>query len=66
MGRKKVNIPDTFLSNGKVLSVALEISEGFNNFFTNIGSDLAKITIFRLFVIGNRKKLCFRKYDPDP
>ena len=37
MGRKKVNIPDTFLSNGKVLSVALEISEGFNNFFTNIG-----------------------------
>ena len=41
-GRKTVNIPDTFVSNGKVLSGAVEISEGFNNFFANIGPDLAK------------------------
>ena len=37
-----VDIPDTFVSNGKVLSGAVEISEGFNNFFANIGPDLAK------------------------
>ena len=41
-GHKTVNIPDTFVSNGKVLSGAVEISEGFNNFFAKIGSDLAK------------------------
>ena len=33
-GRKTINIPaDVFVSNGKVLSGAIEISEGFNNFF---------------------------------
>ena len=33
-GRKTINIPaDVFVSNGKVLSGAVEISEGFNNFF---------------------------------
>ena len=41
-GRKTVNIPDVFVSNGRVLSGAVEISEGFNNFFANIGPDLAK------------------------
>ena len=41
-GRKTINIPDAFLSNGKVLSGAVEISGGFNNFFTSIGPDLAK------------------------
>ena len=30
------------MSNGKVLSGAVEISEGFNKFFANIGPDLAK------------------------
>ena len=32
-GRKSINIPDTFLNNGVVLSGTAEISEGFNTFF---------------------------------
>ena len=40
--KKTINIPDAFVSNGKVLSGAVEISEGFINFFANIGPDLAK------------------------
>ena len=37
-----MNIPKTFVSMGKVLSRVVDISEGFNNFFSNIGSNLAK------------------------
>ena len=40
-----MNIPKTFVSQGKVLSGDVDISEGFNNFFSNIGPNLAnKIT----------------------
>jgi hypothetical protein len=44
LGRgKKVNdIPKSFVSNGKILSGSLEIAEGFNDFFVNIGPKLAK------------------------
>ena len=41
-GRKSLNIPDTFLNNGVVLSGTAEISEGFNTFFSSIGPQLAK------------------------
>ena len=37
-----MNIPETFVSQGKVLSEDVEISEDFNNFFSNIGPNLAK------------------------
>ena len=42
LGRgKKVNdIPKSFVSNGKILSGSLEIAEGFNDFFANIGPKL--------------------------
>jgi hypothetical protein len=41
--RKKFNdIPKTFVCNGKILSGALDIAEGFNEFFANIGPKLAK------------------------
>jgi len=40
--RKSINITDTFLSNGVVLSGAAEISEGFNTLFSSIGPQLAK------------------------
>ena len=41
--RKKLyDIPKTFVCNGKILSGALEIAEGFNDFFANIGPKLAK------------------------
>ena len=44
-GKKSMNIPKTFVSQGKVLSGDVDISEGFNNFFSNIGPNLAnKIT----------------------
>ena len=45
LGRKKnfSDIPDTFVSNGKILSGAVEIAEGFNNFFVNIGPNLSKV-----------------------
>ena len=40
-----MNIPKTFVSQGKVLSGDVDISECFNNFFSNIGPNLAnKIT----------------------
>ena len=43
LGRvKNVNdIPKRFISNGNVLSGSLEIAEGFNDFFVNIGPNLA-------------------------
>ena len=41
-GRKSISIPDTFVNNGKVLSGAVDISEGFNTFFSSIGPKLAK------------------------
>ena len=41
-GRKSINIPDTFVNSGLVLSGAAEISEGFNTFFSSIGPKLAK------------------------
>ena len=41
-GTKNMNIPETFVSQGKVLSGDLEISEGFNNLFLTIGPNLAK------------------------
>ena len=45
LGRKKnfSDIPDTFVSNDKILSGAVEIAEGFNNFFVNIGPNLSKV-----------------------
>ena len=44
LGRKKSfsDIPDTFISNGKILSGAVEIAEGFNDFFVNIGPSLSR------------------------
>ena len=44
LGRKKDtnDIPETFISNGKILSGSYEIAEGFNNFFAEIGPKLAK------------------------
>ena len=48
-----MNIPKTFVSMGKVLSRVVDISEGFNNFFSNIGSNLAKkITSSKKIVSG--------------
>ena len=35
------SIPDVFINNGKVFSGLPEVSEGFNNFFVNIGPKLA-------------------------
>ena len=45
LGKTKSNnaLPDTFISDGKVLSDSYEIAEGFNNFFSNIGPELAKV-----------------------
>ena len=44
LGRKKSynDIPDSFESKGKSLSGPIEIAEGFNDFFANIGPNLAK------------------------
>ena len=44
LGRKKGfnDIPQRFVSNDKILSGSLEIAEGFNEFFVNIGPNLAK------------------------
>ena len=39
--KNKNDIPDKFVSNGKILSGSLVIAEGFNNFFANIGPELA-------------------------
>ena len=43
LGRRKnvSDIPETFISNEKIISGSLEIAEGFNNFFVNIGPKLA-------------------------
>ncbi len=41
-GQKSINIPDTFLNNGIVVSGTAKISEGFNTFFSSIGPQLAK------------------------
>jgi hypothetical protein len=43
LGRKKCinDIPNCFVSNEKVISGDLEIAEGFNDFFVNIGPKLA-------------------------
>ena len=41
-GWKSINIPDTFVNNGLVLSGEAEISEGFKTFFSSIGPKLAK------------------------
>lgn len=43
-GSKKVKpeIPNMFLDNGRVYSGDKDIAEGFNNFFVNIGPNLAK------------------------
>ena len=37
-----MNIPKTFVSQGKVISGDVDISEGFNNIFSNIRPNLAK------------------------
>ena len=39
---EKCSMPNKLVSNGKVLSGDLEIAEGFNNFFADIGPSLAK------------------------
>ena len=36
------DIPQRFVSNDKILSGSLEIAEGFNEYFVNIGPNLAK------------------------
>ena len=36
------DLPDSFVSNGKILSGSAEIAEGFNDFFINIGPNLSK------------------------
>ena len=41
-GKNMNDIPKRFVSNEKVLSGSLEIAEGFNDFFVNIGPNLAK------------------------
>ena len=43
MGRNKnkVNIPDFFRNFGKIITGSNEIAEGFNDFFSSIGPDLA-------------------------
>ena len=43
IGRKKnkVNIPDYFKNNGKTITGYLNIAEGFNDFFSSIGPELA-------------------------
>merc|ERR1712015_168931 len=43
-GRKKCvnDVPSSFVSNGKILSGEVEIAEGFNDFFVNIGPKLSK------------------------
>ena len=38
----KISIPNTFISNDKILTGEFEIAEGFNSFFANIGPKLAK------------------------
>jgi hypothetical protein len=40
--KHKSDIPNTFISNGHILSGSFEIAEGFNNFFANIGPELSK------------------------
>jgi hypothetical protein len=35
------NIPDIFIDNGKIYSGTQEITEGFNSFFSSVGSNLA-------------------------
>ena len=42
LGRTHNKSSNPFLSNQKILSGALEIAEGFNNFFADIGPNLAK------------------------
>ena len=44
LGRKKCvnDVPSSFVSNGKILSGEVEIAEGFNDFFVNIGPKLSK------------------------
>ena len=44
LGRKKSlnDIPDSFESKGKILTGPTKIAEGFNDFFANIGPNLAK------------------------
>ena len=39
--KRRENIPDFFKSNDKIISGALEIAEGFNEFFSGIGPELA-------------------------
>ena len=39
---EKSSIPNTFISNEKILPGELEIAEGFNDFFSNIGPKLAE------------------------
>ena len=41
-GKNVSDIPKSFVSNEKILSGSLEIAEGFNDFFINIGPSLAK------------------------
>ena len=44
LGRKKCvnDVPKSFVSNGKILSGEVKITEGFNDFFVNIGPKLSK------------------------
>ena len=36
------NLPDKFNVNGNIISVKKQIANGFNDFFTNVGPNLAK------------------------
>ena len=35
------SLPDYFISKGNILSGSFEIAQGFNNFFSDIGPELA-------------------------
>ena len=39
--KQKDQIPDFFKCNGQIINDCLEISNGFNNFFSQVGSNLA-------------------------
>ena len=41
-GRVRSTFPDSFSSNGKQITDYKDIADGFNDFFANVGCNLAK------------------------
>jgi hypothetical protein len=61
---KKSSLPSSFKSNGTVITVPLEIANGFCKYFTNIGSSLASRIlptncVFRDFLGPNMSETIF-------